>query len=106
MRIPLVGYTTTAAVLWDDVNIVGEMSCTSGTRMSYYPYGQEIGTTANDTVKFGTYTRDAATGLDYAMNRYYQSTWGRFTSPDPYRTSGGPEDPGSWNRYAYVLGIR
>jgi hypothetical protein len=25
-------------------------------------------------------------------------------SPDPYRARGGPADPGSWNRYAYVGG--
>ena len=25
-------------------------------------------------------------------------------TPDPYRASGGPADPGSWNRYAYVQG--
>jgi hypothetical protein len=25
-------------------------------------------------------------------------------SPDPYTTSGGPKDPGSWNRYTYVIG--
>jgi hypothetical protein len=25
-------------------------------------------------------------------------------SPDPYRNSGGPGDPGSWNRYGYVGG--
>ena len=34
-----------------------------------YPYGQEIGgATANEKPKFGTYTRDAIAGLDYAMN--------------------------------------
>jgi hypothetical protein len=25
-------------------------------------------------------------------------------SPDPYKASAGPNDPGSWNRYAYVQG--
>jgi hypothetical protein len=25
-------------------------------------------------------------------------------SPDPYKASAGPNDPGSWNRYTYVLG--
>src|SRR5271166_191578 len=25
-------------------------------------------------------------------------------SPDPYTASGGPSDPGSWNRYAYTEG--
>jgi hypothetical protein len=29
---------------------------------------------------------------------------GRFMSPDPYKASAGPKDPGSWNRYAYTRG--
>jgi len=45
---------------------------------SYYPYGEEETPTANDTQKFATYTRDSATGLDYAQNRYYASQIGRF----------------------------
>ncbi|HXM45221.1 MAG TPA: hypothetical protein VN924_28540, partial [Bryobacteraceae bacterium] len=49
---------------------------------AYYPYGVEYNATANDTEKYATYTRDTLTGLDYAMNRYYASTWGRFTTPD------------------------
>jgi hypothetical protein len=36
------------------------------------------------------------------MNRYYSSTIGRFLTPDPYHASGGPKNPQSWNRYAYV----
>ncbi|MGO9129276.1 MAG: RHS repeat-associated core domain-containing protein, partial [Bryobacteraceae bacterium] len=68
----------------------------------YQPYGEEETPTGNDTQKFATYTRDSATGLDYAQNRYYASQIGRFTTADPYRASGGPADPGSWNRYAYV----
>lgn len=67
----------------------------------YYPYGQEIGgATANDTAQYATYTRDAWSGLDYAMNRFYKNEWGRFTSPDQ-----GPPDPAnpqSWNRYSYA----
>jgi RHS repeat-associated protein len=69
---------------------------------SYYPYGEEETPTGNDTQKFATYTRDSATGLDYAQNRYYASQIGRFTTADPYQASGGPEDPQGWNRYAYV----
>ena len=38
------------------------------------------------------------------MNRYEQPGVGRFMSPDPYKASAGPSDPGSWNRYAYVGG--
>ena len=53
----------------------------------YYPYGEERNSPplANDQVKFATYTRDAATGNDYADQRYYGSTFGRFMSPDPYK---------------------
>ena len=37
----------------------------------YYPFGDEISSTSNDRTKFGTYMRDAPTGLDYANQRYY-----------------------------------
>jgi len=57
----------------------------------------------NDNVKFATYTRDAATGLDYADQRYYSSQFGRFMSADPYMGSGGANNPQSWNRYTYGL---
>jgi RHS repeat-associated protein len=70
----------------------------------YYPFGDEITSTANDAVKFGTYHRDGFTGLDYADQRYYASTYGRFNGPDPYAASGGPNDPASWNRYSYTRG--
>jgi RHS repeat-associated protein len=70
----------------------------------YYPYGEERNSppAANDQVKFATYTRDAATGLDYADQRYYISQFGRFMNPDPYKASAGPGNPESWNRYAYA----
>ncbi|HWF12060.1 MAG TPA: RHS repeat-associated core domain-containing protein [Bryobacteraceae bacterium] len=72
----------------------------SGAR--FYPYGDEITPTSNDREKFGTYTRDGYTGLDYADQRFYASSYGRFDSSDPYQASGGPGDPGSSNRYAYT----
>ncbi len=68
----------------------------------HHPYGEERGTSSTE-YKFATYQREAS-GLDYALNRYYSSVYGRFLSSDPYRASGGPSDPGSWNRYAYVQG--
>ena len=72
------------------------------TGVSFYPYGEDKGTAGpNDNWKFATYLRDSATGLDYAMNRYYSSGIGRFLSPDPYVNSSGPADPQSWNRYSY-----
>jgi RHS repeat-associated protein len=77
-----------------------------GSRGKYFPYGEDRSSPppANDQVKFATYTRDSATGLDYANQRYYSSSFSRFSSPDPYMASGGPTDPGSWNRYAYTRG--
>jgi RHS repeat-associated protein len=81
-----------------------------GSKGKYYPYGEERNSPvlANDQVKFAAYTRDSATGLDYADQRYYANNLGRFMSPDPYKGnrggSGDPESPQSWDRYAYVGG--
>jgi RHS repeat-associated protein len=70
---------------------------------SFYPYGEDRGTVEpNDELKFATYTRDAATGLDYADQRYYASNFGRFMSADRYKAKPGVKDPGSWNRYSYT----
>jgi RHS repeat-associated protein len=70
----------------------------------FYPYGQEINPTSDLTEKFTGYFRDAGTGLDYADQRYYEYSLGRFTSPDPYRSNGSVSDPQVLNRYAYVGG--
>jgi RHS repeat-associated protein len=72
---------------------------------NYFPYGESRpGTNPLDTWRFATYWRDSSTSLDYADQRYYSNQFGRFLSPDPARGSAGPNDPGSWNRYAYVTG--
>ncbi|MFN7919441.1 MAG: RHS repeat-associated core domain-containing protein [Bryobacteraceae bacterium] len=55
------------------------------------------------TSHFAGHDKDAS-GLHYADQRYYSSSWGRFLTADPYKASGGPSEPGSWNRYAYVEG--
>jgi RHS repeat-associated protein len=70
----------------------------------YYPFGEEITSTANDRYKFAETFRDSDSGLDYALNRYYASSIGRFLSVDPYGRSAVATNPQSWNRYAYVLG--
>jgi RHS repeat-associated protein len=72
-----------------------------------YPYGEQdpgICTSTNTTPhKFTGYERDAESGLDNAQARYYGSSLGRFTSPDPYNAGADPGSPQSWNMYAYVL---
>jgi len=70
---------------------------------NYYPFGEERTTTGQDRTKFATYYRDSKMGFDYAINRYYNSSWGRFTTPDPHGPSANPANPLSWNRYAYVV---
>ena len=64
------------------------------------PYGEELQppAVANGRTKFATYERDAATGMDYADQRWYGPGMGKFTTEDPYLASGGPADPSSWNR--------
>ncbi|RMG01679.1 MAG: RHS repeat-associated core domain-containing protein, partial [Acidobacteria bacterium] len=108
-------------------------------RHDYHPFGEEIGTlpalpgspqprTAtlgyqSDSVrrKFTGYERDNESNLDFAQARYFGSSLGRFTSPDPYNIIFEKEDaekekegkgeklfngyisqPQNWNRYAYV----
>jgi RHS repeat-associated protein len=75
-------------------------------RHTYFPYGEERTSngqpTTNNRDKFGTYFRDASTGLDYADQRYYSSQFGRFATADPFQTRGVIDQPNSLNRYAYV----
>jgi RHS repeat-associated protein len=72
-------------------------------RQAHLPYGEEIGSSgATEKHRFTSYERDSETGLDYAINRSYSSSVGRFSQADPYRASGFMRDPQSWNRYSYT----
>ena len=74
---------------------------TSTTR-NYYPFGEEMtAPQGGDQYKFASTYRDSATGLDYAVNRYYASGTGRFLTTDPAKRSARLRKPGSWNRYSY-----
>jgi RHS repeat-associated protein len=77
---------------------------TQGESFAYYPFGEERTSTVDGRDKFATYFRDTV-GLDYAQQRYYNSSLGRFWSLDPggIRTA-HPGNPTSWNRYGYVNG--
>lgn len=46
--------------------------------------------------------RDAETGLDFFLKRYYSGAQGRFTSPDEPFADQDPSDPQSWNLFGYV----
>jgi hypothetical protein len=54
----------------------------NGAAQLFYPYGEDRGTAEpNDALKFATYTRDAATGLDYADQRYYANKFWQVHEP-------------------------
>jgi RHS repeat-associated protein len=80
------------------------------------PFGEEIGagtggrTTSQgyggadgERQHFTGQQRDSETGLDFFNARYYSSTQGRFTTPDPFTGSMSAAEPQSLNRYTYVL---
>jgi RHS repeat-associated protein len=67
----------------------------------YQPFGVEIGGSfGNQPVKFAAMERDLSSGNDFDHARYQSSPLGRFLSPDVL--GGKPEDPQTWNRYAYA----
>jgi RHS repeat-associated protein len=73
----------------------------------YYPYGQEndYNTSCEPEFRFAGMEYDSETGNYYDHARYYNPRLGRFMSPDPMSVSGfsNPDNPQSWNGYAYTL---
>ena len=95
------------------MNNSGSGTSTIIARHDYLPFGEEIGagiglrtttqkysTTDRARQRFGLTERDEATGLDHTWFRKYESSAGRWTSPDPL--SGSMGDPQSFNRYSYT----
>lgn len=101
-------------------------------RHDYQPFGEELNASVairtgqngyvsdNVNQKFTLKERDNETGLDFFGARYFASTQGRFTSPDPFsiiqmRQSAPNDekthtafmqfigDPRRWNRFAYAV---
>ena len=77
---------------------------TQGESFAYFPYGEERTSTVDGRDKFATYFRDGV-GQDYADQRYYNGTLGRFWTADPAGTKAARlGNPTSWNFYSYALG--
>jgi RHS repeat-associated protein len=89
----------------DNLSTVRLMTDSSGNDIldeGTYPFGESWYSNSlnNGEWVFTTYQHDTESGLDYAMARYYDSRMGSFCSADPIE--GDPNDPQTWNRYAYA----
>ncbi len=70
-------------------------------RQATLPFGEDFGESGTqEKHHFTSYERDAESGTDYALNRQYAESVGRFIRVDPSR--GTVTLPQSLNRYAYV----
>jgi RHS repeat-associated protein len=113
--------------------VITDATGTVLSRHDYLPFGEELfagigsrttpsGFSANDLIRqqFTEFERDGETGLDYAINRYYSASQGRFSGADPYNIvvekENGQDDkersqillnyclqPQIWNKYTYSL---
>jgi RHS repeat-associated protein len=75
------------------------------TKQATLPFGTALDaeSTGATNRRFTSYDRSATTGLDYAVNRQYDSKLGRFTQPDPLGMGAASlTDPQSLNMYSYV----
>lgn len=69
-------------------------------RTAYEPYGGVIGGNLQNGPGFTGHVGDAATGLNYMQQRYYDPQLGMFISADPVTAYGKPV--GQFHRYRYA----
>lgn len=69
-------------------------------RTHYAPYGQVLDRPLRDGPGYAGHEEDAATGLVYMQQRYYDPESGRFLSADPVDVD--PNSGGNFNRYWYA----
>lgn len=96
--------TTVKYVHTDALGSVVAMTDASGAVVEatreYEPYGQQLSPAMQDGPGYTGHVQDAATGLTYMQQRYYDPSIGRFLSVDPVTAQGG--DMRHFNRYAYA----
>ncbi len=68
----------------------------------YEPYGLQVSGPVTDGPGYTGHVEDAATGLTYMQQRYYDPGIGMFLSIDPVTAYGNPV--GQFNRYRYANG--
>lgn len=69
-------------------------------RSEYEPYGQLLNRSLQDGPGYTGHVQDAATGLSYMQQRYYDPEIGRFLSVDPVTANGN--GGANFNRYWYA----
>lgn len=69
-------------------------------RSEYEPYGRLTNRPVTDGPSYTGHVADAATGLSYMQQRYYDSDLGRFLSVDPVSAYSSPVS--NFNRYWYA----
>ncbi|AWV08082.1 RHS repeat domain-containing protein [Marilutibacter maris] len=80
--------------------VITDANRTELERREYEPYGKQLTPTPQDGPGYTGHVFDAATGLVYAQQRYYDDDIGRFLSADPVTVDG--DTGGNFNRYQYV----
>jgi RHS repeat-associated protein len=109
----LIGTLNNGAFYWAGKDTVGtkRFSSTFGNGDVPYaaetftslPFGDALSSIGISPLHFTGKERDAESGLDYFGARYYASSMGRFTSPDPMLIMRQKmTDPQQWNMYSYV----
>lgn len=69
-------------------------------RREYEPFGAQLTPALSDGPGYTGHVQDAATGLTYMQQRYYDPQIGRFLSVDPVTADGNTG--GNFNRYWYA----
>lgn len=70
-------------------------------RQAHLPFGEDFGESgAQEKHHFTSYERDSQTGLDYAVNRYANTSTGRFLQVDKHNGDFGA--PQSFNKFSYT----
>ena len=71
-------------------------------RQAHLPFGEDFAESGTQEKHHLTsYERDSESSSDYAVNRQYSQSVGRFMRPDPFRGSCDSSNPQNWDRYSY-----
>ena len=108
---PTTSYLTTDTL--GSPRVITDQSGNVTSRRDFMPFGEEIANLGNRTAaigyqtdstrqKFTGYERDSESDLDFAQARYFDSGFGRFTSPDYFVNDTHVREPQSWNLYTYA----